>query len=207
MIPRPSLAPALALLGALALTGCGSARFATDYADVVDAETARGWTVTEVDVTVPRTLTVSEENSYAPEADIVWRGEPRGDRYAQVDRIITEAAEAGARALTGPRPVRLEIDVLRFHALTERARYTLNNAGVHDILFTAQVVDAGTGQPLTPPDRVQADLIAYSGKDALEAEARGETQRVRIVAHVTEVIAGWLGAGPDPRGSFTRLGR
>jgi hypothetical protein len=31
---------------------------------------------------------VSEENVYAPEAEIVWRGEPEGDRHAQVAQIF-----------------------------------------------------------------------------------------------------------------------
>lgn len=198
---------ALGLGGMVMLAGCGVA-WETNYGDVIDPQVSRGWRVSAIDVQVPRTLSVSEENTYAPDADIVWRGEPRGDRYAQVDRIITEAATAGASGLKGGRPVRLVIVMQTFHALTEKTRYGLEGAGVHNIQFTAQVFDARSGAPLSSADLISADLIGYTGSEALAAEARGETQRVRIVAHVSRVIAGWLGAGPDNvRGNFSRSGR
>jgi hypothetical protein len=38
------------------------------------------------------------------------------------------------------------------------------------------------------------------------ARLRGESQRSHITAHLEAVFAGWLGIGPDPRGSFQRLG-
>lgn len=199
----------MAVAGALALAGCDrvGGGWQTNYGDVVDTQAARGWNVVEVDVTVPRSLSVSEANTYAPNADIVWRGDPKGDRYAQIDRLITQAAQQGVSGLRGARPVRLDITLATFHALTEKARYGLNNSGVHNISFTAQVLDARTDEPLTVVDTINADLIAYVGDQALEAEARGETQRVRISRHVSKVIAGWLGTGPDVRGQFTRNGR
>lgn len=193
-------------VGVCTLAACGSGSFETNYAPL-SSDTSKNWRVASVDVTVPSTLTVTEANSYAPDADIVWRGEPAGDRYAQVDAIITEAATAGAAGLRGSQPVNLLIEVSEFHALTQKTRYGLENAGVHNIAFTAQVVDARSGAPLTPPSPIQADLVAYSGQQAIEAEAEGNTQRVRIVRHVTKVVAGWLGAGPDVRGSFRRRGR
>lgn len=200
---------AAALGGTLILAGCGGrgGDWRTIYGDVIDPAVAQGWRITAVEVLVPTTLTVSEENRYAPQVDIVWRGEPFGDRYQQVDRIITEAASAGAAGLTGGRAARLTIVMSSFHALTERTRYTLEDTGVHNIAFTAQVVDAATGEALSPVDTIRADLIAYSGREAAFAEARGETQRARIVAHVTKVIAGWLGTGEDVRGAFKRRGR
>ncbi len=199
---------AAALSGFLALTGCGGTNgWETSYGDVVPPEAASNWRINSVEVIVPETLTVSEENSYAPDADIVWRGDPPGDRHAQVDEILTEAVKKGATGLKGSQPVNLVIEVVTFHAVTEKTRYGLENAGVHNITFTAQVVDARTGAPLTPKDTIRADLIAFSGDEALAAEARGETQRKRIVNHVANVIAGWLGVGSDVRGSFMRAGR
>lgn len=200
------------LTAGLLLAGCsgggiGGNKWQTNYADVVDPAVSKTWRVSQIDVQVPTTLTVSEENSYAPDADIVWRGEPRGDRYEQTRKIIGEAAATGSAGLRGSRPVRLAITVTRFHALTEKTRYTLEKTGVHNIAFTAQVFDARTGAPLTPLDPILAELIAYSGQEAFDAEARGETQRVRIVDHVSKVIAGWLGTGPDVRDSFSRRGR
>lgn len=199
---------ACAILAGAVLGGCTQlgATWTTNYSDAIDPATARGWRVVDVDVQVPRSLTVSEANTYAPEADIVWRGEPRGDRYAQVDRIITEAATAGVADLRGPRPVRLVVVLDTFHALTERARYGLGHSGVHNIRFGAKIVDARTGADLVPFEPIDADLLAYVGDQAIEAEARGETQRVRIVKHVKGTIAGWVGTGPDVRGSFERAG-
>lgn len=199
----------LAALVGVVLTGCTElgAAWKTSYADVIDPAVSRTWRVVDVDVRVPRTLTVSEENSYSPDADIVWREERRGDRYAQVDRIMTEAARAGVKDLNGSRPVRLVIVMDTFHALSELARYGLNHSGVHNIRFGAEIVDARTGEKLTPFDIINADLVAYVGKEALEAEARGETQRVRIIDHVSKTIAGWVGTGPDIRGTFSRGGR
>ncbi len=195
------------VVGATLVAGCTAQEWTTSYNDVVKAETSRGWRVTEIDVQVPTTLTVSEENSYAPDADIVWREERKGDRYAQVDRIITEAARRGSSGLRGGKPVKLVLVVDTFHALSEKARTKLSSSGVHNIGFTAQVFDARSGQALTPIDHVQADLIAYVGDEAKSYVARGETQRVRIVRHVSKVIAGWLANGPDPRGTFDRRGR
>ena len=197
----------LALAGTVFLASCGGSQWETQYADVIDPAVSRGWRVVAVDVKVPETLTVSEENSYAPNADIVWREDPFGDRYAQVDAIITDAARRGAKGLHGKRRVKLLITVQQFHALSEKARALLQNSGVHDITFTAQVVDARTGAPLSPVDVIKADLVAYVGDQAIAAEKQGLTQKIRITSHVSKVIAGWLGHGEDVRGAFTRNGR
>ncbi len=203
------LKSAFLLLGVgLMLAACGIGEsWKTDYGDVIDPAVARTWRVTSIDVRVPETLTVSEANTYAPDADIVWRGDPPGNRYKQVQAIIAEAARRGSAGLHGKRPVRLVIEMRTFHAVTERTRYNLENAGVHNITFEAGIFDARTGKQLVPTDVIQADLIALSGTKAIAAEARGETQKVRIIDHVSKVIAGWLGIGPDIRGSFTRNGR
>jgi len=142
--------------------------------------------VDSITVTVPRSLTVSEANRYLPAGDIVWREDPLGDRYAQVADIFYTAMERGTAALDGATPVVLDIEVSRFHALTEKARYT--TGGVHNINFTMTLRNAETGALLGDPRRVRADLEAFGGQKALAAEARGETQKVRIVAHLAEVI-------------------
>lgn len=192
---------------ALVLSGCVASVWQTDYKDIVTPQQSLSWRISEIDVQVPETLVVSEANSYGPDADIVWREEPLGDRYEQVDRIITEAAQRGSMGLKGRIPVKLNIVVYEFHALTERARQRLTVSGVHNIQFTIQVVDPKTGNALTELDIVQADLEAFVGEEAILAEQDGLTQRVRIVDHVSKVIAGWLGVGPDVRHSFKRIGR
>lgn len=156
------------------------------------AETEQvGAYITDVDVQnvtirVPRALKVSEGNGYLPSTDIVWRGDPIGDRHAQIGAIFYEAMNKGTEALDGATPVFLDIEVTRFHALTERARYT--TGGVHNINFILTVRHAVTNAQLGEPRHIRADTHAFGGRQALEAEARGQTQKVRITNMLAEAI-------------------
>jgi len=142
--------------------------------------------VESLTVRVPRALSVSEANSYLPKADIVWRGDAIGDRHAQVAAIFDNAMRRGIEPLAGRIPVALDVKVLRFHALSEKARYTVG--GVHNINFELTLRHAETGALLTEPRVVRADLDGFGGQQALQAEARGLTQKVRITNHLAEVI-------------------
>jgi uncharacterized protein DUF6778 len=142
--------------------------------------------VNTVTVTVPRSLKVSEANRYLPPGDIVWRGDPIGDRYAQVRTIFETAMLQGVEPMNGPVKVDLEIVVKRFHALTEKARYTVG--GLHSITFDLAVRNPETGELLLPVRTIRADLDAFGGRQAILADARGDTQKVRITNHLAEVI-------------------
>lgn len=131
-------------------------------------------------------MEVSEANRYLPQGDIVWREDPLGDRHAQVQAIVQSALEAGVRPLSGPVQAELDVEVLRFHALTQKARYT--TGGVHSIAFTMVLRDAQTGEVLTQAREVEADLTAYGGRRALVAIAEGRTQKVRITGFLAKVI-------------------
>jgi len=142
--------------------------------------------VSDVRVVVPRTLRSSEANSFYPSADIVWRGEPRGDRHAQVTQIFTEAMLAGtAGMVTGPEVI-LEIAVTRFHCLTEKTRFTVG--GLHSMKFDLTVRDAATGAVLDGPRAVVADVRASGGAAAIAEDQAGRTQRVVVVERLVEVI-------------------
>ena len=194
-------------LAGLALSACGQA-WETAYDSPPAAAQSVSWRASQIVVAVPESLTVSEANTYAPDADIVWRGEPAGDRHAQVRALMHEAVSKGAARLSGKgRGVRIEVTVAQFHALTEKTRTTLQRSGVHNIDFSIRVTDHRTGELLAAEDNIQADLIGFTGTKAAEAEAMGQTQRVRIVNHVADVVAAWLGTGPDVRAKFSRLGR
>lgn len=143
-------------------------------------------TVNAILVRVPRDLKVSEKNSYLPRGDIVWRGDPIGDRHAQVQKIFEDGLSRGVVPLHGPVNVDLDIQVRRFHALTEKARYT--TGGVHSITFDLAVKNPETGELLMPVRTIRADLDGFGGQQAILADARGETQKVRITAHLAEVI-------------------
>ncbi|WP_439123754.1 DUF6778 family protein [Marivita sp.] len=174
---------------ALSLTACGSMPTASRSA--MPDDTMLGFSAPDVriesfTVTVPRSLKVNDRNLYYPLGDIVWRGEPRGDRHAQVEAIFEQGLRNAAQAVAGQRAVRLDVQVLRFHSLSEKARYTVG--GVHDIDFRYRLVDMATGQQIGPAKDVNADLDGLGGETALAAEARGETQKARIIGHLSKVF-------------------
>lgn len=142
--------------------------------------------VAEINVRVSTDLRVSEANRYYPGGDIVWREDPIGNRHVQVAQIVHDAMTKGTETFTGPVPVILDVEVNRFHALSEKARYTIG--GVHHVVFTMVLRDGNTGLPLSEPRRVATDLDAFGGQQAIMAEARGITQKVRISGHLGEVI-------------------
>jgi hypothetical protein len=165
-------------------TATRNARFEPQQPEFV--QTLPTMRVTEINVLVPQTLKVSERNSYYPGGDIVWRGDAIGNRHQQVKAVFDTALSQGTAQMDGIVPVRLDIRVDRFHALTEKARYTIG--GVHSIVFVLQIRDLSTGLALGEPRLVKADLDAFGGQQALRAEARGQTQKVRITNHLAEVI-------------------
>lgn len=137
-------------------------------------------------ISVPRSLTVSEANTFKPRADIVWRGEVRGDRHAQVTAIFQEAMIAGSAAAQQGQQADLEIEVTRFHALTEKTRYTFG--GVHEMRFVMTLRDSATGQVLDGPREIVADIKAAGGSAAIAEEQAGRTQRVVTVSRLAQVI-------------------
>lgn len=189
----------------ITLAGC-SGNWGVKYDDPPDPSVTRSWKLARVVVSVPDTLTVSEANTYAPNADIVWHGEEFGDRRAQVRAILTEGLTRGASGLRGNRPVILSARLVQFHGVTPLAIDQAPGA-VHNIKFDLQVVDARTRAPLTEGQRISADLEANVGTAAVIAAVEGNSERVRIVRHLAEVTAGWLGTGPDRRRTFQGFGR
>ncbi len=143
--------------------------------------------VARINVMVPRTLRISEANSFVPNADIVWHGDPLGDRYAQVTALMTVAAQTGTKAMTVGQAVQVDIEVTRFHALTLKARYT--TGGNYATHFLLTVRDVQTGQIIDGPRAVVADILAAGGERAMEEEAAGITQKSVIEGRVAEVLA------------------
>jgi hypothetical protein len=151
----------------------------------------KGWHVEDVRVSVSESLKVSEANLYEPKADIVWREDPFGDRRQQVGALIASATTEAVAGLEGGAGVYLDIEVKRFHALTQKARATIG--GTHDIEFEVCIRDARTNEELVKPFPVHIKLKAYGGQKAIEAEMRGETQKVRISREITSVMKKYLG--------------
>lgn len=203
-----SLTRRAALLGlsATLLAACvGGSTFKTEYTPV-PPEAAAGWRLAGVRVDVPKSLTVSEAKTLLPKADIVWREDPMGDRYAQVAAIVEAAVRRGAQGLTGTRPVILDITVTRFHALTFEAEQSNSDWGVHNVDLIARVLDASTGAVILPATPIRAETPAFSGEKMKELRRQGQSQKSIITNHIARTIAGWLRLGPDNRGTFSRQG-
>ena len=158
-------------------------------------EAQPSYRVEKINVIVPRSLLVSEANRYYPKGDIVWREDPPGDRHAQVAAIFEDAMARGAAKVQGDVPIVIDVQVLRFHALTNKTRYTVG--GIHSVKFGLSIRSAETGLLLEERRVVQADLVGYGGQRAIMAERQGQTQKVRITAHLAHVIEKELS---DPEG-------
>ena len=187
---RVRLTAMMMVLG-LGLSACATIDTATRNAPLEQIPTempmpAPSFALAGFDVNVPTTLKVSEKNSYYPGGDIVWRGDVYGNRYEQVGAIFEEAIQLGASDLEGARAVVVEIELKRFHALTEKTRYTVG--GIHSIEFVMTIRDPETGDIVRGPREIKADLVGYGGSKALQAEARGLTQKYRITNHLARVI-------------------
>lgn len=194
-------------VGILALLSACSETFSTSYPRPVDPAVSRDWRLAAVKVTVPDVLVASESTALIPSADIVWHGDPEGDRKVQVAKVLTDGITAGASGLHGRTPVNILVTLERFHALSTSAEaLERSDAGVHDIFFQISVVDAHTGAVLFPPEEMNASLPALTGTVARNAAANGMTEKSMIEAHLRDTVAGWLGLGPDVRGSFQRIG-
>ncbi|MEM7470187.1 MAG: DUF6778 family protein [Pseudomonadota bacterium] len=199
--------PISSALAALALLGLGacSGTWATNYSDALSSGVTKSWRVSNVQVVIPDELTTSDQNSYAPNFDIVWHGDAPGDRRGQVSRLLEDAVTEGSKGLRGRTPVTIQLVLAQFHAVTPIAVQRAP-AAVHDIRYTMTVFDRA-GNRLTEPELIKADLPAHVGAQAFSAAQQGQTQKVRIKDHVAKVTAGWLGIGPDPRVEFSSIGR
>lgn len=153
---------------------------------------AAQYDVTAVNVSVPASLTVSEANSFHPNADIVWHGDAPGDRRAQIKAIFdTAAAQATATMHKGPKVV-VEIEVVKFHAVTDKTRYTVG--GIHNMTFMMSVRDVETGAILQAPRLVVADVKAAGGARAEAEDAAGRTQKVVVTERLIQVLRRELSA-------------
>lgn len=142
--------------------------------------------VTDVRVMVPGSLRVSEAETWYPNADVVWRGEPRGNRLVQVQAIFEEAAAKGTADLKSGVAVVAEVEVTRFHCVTEKTRNTIG--GTHSMHFKLTIRDAATGAVLDGPRLVSADVKASGGSKAIAEDYAGRTQRVVVVERLAQVL-------------------
>ena len=197
----------LALAAMVSLAACGAPPQTTRAANFLQAEVPtlrqadpyRGKTflkaqydVVAINVVVPRTLKVSESNGLRPNADIVWRGDAPGDRYDQVKAIFDAAMARGTAMMHAGRKVTVDIEVTKFHAVTEKARFTIG--GTHNMHFLMTLRDAQSGAILQAPRLIVADTHAAGGAKALAEDAAGRTQKVVVIDRLAAVIRRELSA-------------
>ena len=176
-----------------------------DISTVRDAVQAQ-YNVVGYSVSVPRSLLVSEADVYLPIADIVWHGDPDGDRYEQIKAIFDAALAQSTQDMTQGRAVTVSVEIKKFHALTPKTRATVGgNFAMH---FYLTVLDAETNEVLDGPRMVVADTKASGGVRALREEQRGITQKSVILAHLIDVFddeltraarSGSCAAGHEPQ--------
>lgn len=182
-----------AIIIGLAVAGCSGPDTATrnsplEMPAVSAPATLPSFDIRDIRVSVPKSLKVSEADRYFPGGDIVWREDPRGDRHAQVKAIFDAGLGQGVQSIgPGLVPAILDVEVKRFHALTEKARYS--TGGVHAIQFNMVLRNPETGQAYGAPQFVKADFKAFGGEAAIKAESRGITQKYRIKNQLAQVIA------------------
>ncbi len=204
---KTPLSPRSAVLAALALlAACAAPDPAMRQAPMATAPVAAGaaavpapaarWAVRAIAIDVPESLVVSESNSFFPIADIVWRGEPRGDRRAQVRAILAEAFGAAAAEGAGGTPAKVEISVRRFHGVTERTRYTVGGVLAVHLVMTFR--DPASGAVLDGPRDVRIAVPMAGGARAIEEEARGLTQRIVAVEGLKAAALREFAVAPRP---------
>ena len=131
-------------------------------------------------------LTVSEDVGYYPSADVVWRGDAPGDRIAQIGSMFETAAQRNRGVIQGRQPVVVDVELVRFHGLTEKTRATVG--GVYNIVFNFTVRDARTGEVIEPKRRIVADLPGPGGSQAFALEHQGRTERVQVTEFLTSIL-------------------
>ena len=131
-------------------------------------------------------IIISEEDSFYPSADLVWRGDPRGPRVPQIGAMFQTAVTRNQSILNGTTPVDLEITLMRFHGVTEKTRRTVG--GVYNIIFDMTVVDARDGTVIEPTRRIAGNLNAPGGSRGQALVNNGQTEKVRVTDFLTGLL-------------------
>ena len=185
---------AITVLG-LAVAGCASVETVSRNAPIETSSfggaqsrvIARNYAVQDMTFAASTQLRVSESNSFYPNADVVWRGDPIGNRIEQIAAMFRTALDRNVDKMDGLVPVVVDYRLIRFHGVTERTRYSVG--GVYNIEFEMTVRHALTGEILEPTRRIEADLSAPGGIAALMQDQRGQTEKVRVTDFLTQVFA------------------
>ena len=103
---------AITVLG-LAVAGCASVETVTRNAPIETSSfggaqsrvIARNYAVQDMTFAASTQLRVSESNSFYPNADVVWRGDPIGNRIEQIAAMFKTALDRNVDKMDGLVPV------------------------------------------------------------------------------------------------------
>lgn len=167
-------------------TATRSAPLATAPLEIAETVELRSYNLQDISFSAPSDLLVSEGNGYYPTADVVWRGDPLGDRIAQVSSMFDTALRRNDTRLIGEVPIDVEIELARFHGVTERTRFSVG--GNYDMHFFMTIRHSETGEVLEEKRYLEFDLAAPGGAAALILEQRGQTEKVRVTDFLTHTF-------------------
>ena len=174
--------------GAATLAACGAT---TPFGGSGAAsQVARSYDVAAFQFVASPNLSVSEGDGFYPFADIVWRGDPPGDRTAQIAAMFETAIARNDGVLVGDTPVAVRVQLIRFHGVTEKTRFSVG--GNYNIVFDMTVSDARTGAVIEPTRRVVGNLDAPGGSTAARLERDGQTEKVRVTGYLTSLLRAQL---------------
>ena len=177
----------LVSLSLLALAGCGTS-FGMKSAPRL--QMARSYRLRAFNFEAQQGLRVSENESFYPDADVVWRGDPIGPRIPQIAAMFQEAAKRNRAVLDGNFPVDVDLTLVRFHGVTNRTRYTVG--GIYNVIFDLTIKNAATGEIIEPTRRIVGDLDAPGGERAALQDQVGQTQKVRVTDFLTSLLRAQL---------------
>jgi len=174
-------------LSILALGGCGTA---FGQKSGPRPQMARSYRLGAFSFAAQEGLRISESESFYPDADVVWRGDPIGPRIPQIAAMFETAAARNRSVLDGVFPVDIELTLVRFHAVTNRTRYTVG--GVYNVIFDLTIKSAASGEIIEPTRRVVGNLDAPGGERAARQDQAGQTQKVRVTDFLTSLLRAQL---------------
>ncbi len=142
------------LMGVLTVAACAG------RTDPVSAPVA-GWKLEDVSVRygpdISRTATGNAFNS-----NFVWNGDGDGNRKKQVLSMFRIAmADVGRTTFTGSQPVKMDVRINYFHALTDWSRWFC--CGEHRIFADIEITDAASGDVLVSGENVSLGRLALGG--------------------------------------------
>ena len=168
-------------LSMLSLGGCGTT---FGMKSAVRLQMERSYRLQDFNFDVQEGLQISESESFYPNADIVWRGDPIGQRIPQIAVMFEEAAARNRAVLDG------DLTLVRFHGVTNRTRYTVG--GIYNVIFDLTIKSAATGEIIEPTRRVVGNLDAPGGERAALQDQAGQTQKVRVTDFLTSLLRAQL---------------